>query len=360
MKKSLALILAVAGLILLCSGALADSIAMNGTVVNAAPQILTAELGGTISQVHVAAGDQVQAGDPLIELKTEKVYALQTGTVHLFGEIGDSAEMVTERYGAVAYIEPARQYSVSASTRNAYDLEANKTIHPGETVYIRCTADSKHTGVGIVTTVSGTSFGVEVTEGEFENSESVYLYRDAAYAAVSRIGKGSVSRRDPVAYTAEGIIAGYPAQDGADIQKGAVLFETLTGSYANHTSDLSKVTATEDGVVSAISLNIGSSISSGDTVMTFYPDDDMRIEATVTETDLQYFRVGDTVNIEFIYINGGDFSMTGTIEKISQIGSAQSEESEESGYAVWIIPETTEGLSYGMNAVISRMTTEGR
>ena len=360
MKKLLAIILAVAGLMLLTSGALADSVTMNGTVVNAAPQTITADLGGTVSQVLVAAGDQVRSGDIMAVLETEKIYALQSGTVHFFGEIGDSAEMVAGRYGAVAYIEPACEYSVSASTRNAYDLEENRTIHPAETVYIRCVADSKHTGTGMVTTVSGTSYSVEVTEGDFENGESVYLYRDAEYTAASRIGKGTISRQDPVAYTAEGVIVRFAVENGAEVEKGTVLFETLAGSYANHTADLSGIAATEDGVVAEINLNIGGTIASGDAIMTFYPEDDMRIEATVTETDLQYFQVGDTVNIEYTYINGGDFGMKGVIEKISGIGSVQSEDSIESGFTVWIVPETTEGLSYGMNAVISRINEAGK
>lgn len=360
MKKASSLIIAFLICLALVGSALADSITMNGTVVNAAPQTVTAELGGTVSQVSVSAGDRVQAGDTIAELKTEKVYALQAGTVRLFGEIGDSAEMVAERYGAVAYIEPACEYTISASTKNAYDLEENRIIHPGETVYIRCVDDSKNTGTGLVTAVSGTSFSVEVTEGSFENGESVYIYRTETYTAVSRIGKGSISRQDPVAYTAEGIIVGYAAEDGTKVSKGAVLFETLSGSYANRTDDLNHITATESGIVAELGLNIGSAVASGDSVMTFYADDAMRIQATVTETDLQYFQVGDTVRVEFTYINGGDFSMTGTIEKISGVGSALSEDSDEASFTVWIIPETTEGLSYGMNAVISRMASDGQ
>ena len=359
MRRASSLIITFLICLALVGSALADSITMNGTVVNAAPQTVTAELGGTISQVYVTAGDRVQTGDTIAVLETEKIYALQDGTVRLFGEIGDSAEMVAERYGAVAYIEPACEYTISASTKNAYDLEENKIIHPGETVYIRCVDDSKNTGIGLVTAVSGTSFSVEVTEGSFENGESVYLYRTETYMAVSRIGKGSISRQDPVAYTAEGIIVGYPVENDMTVSKGAVLFETLAGSYANQTDGLNRISAAETGIVAALSLSIGSTVASGDAVMTFYADDAMRIQATVTETDLQYFKVGDTVRVEFTYINGGDFSMTGTIEKISGVGSALNEDSDEASFTVWIIPESTEALSYGMNAVISRMASDG-
>ncbi len=358
MKNVLFLILTLAICLALAGSALADSVNMNGTVVNAAPRTVVTALGGTVSQVAASAGDRVQAGDTIAVLETEKVYALQDGTVRLFGEIGDSAEMVADRYGAVAYVEPACEYTISASTKTAYDLEENRIIHPGETVYIRCVNDGKNTGTGLVTAVSGTSFSVEVTSGSFENGESVYLFRTADFQTQSRIGKGSVSRQDPVAYTADGIIVRYPIKDGTAVAKGAVLFETLAGSYANRADGLNSIAAAASGIVAELSLSVGSDVASGDAVMTFYADDAMRIQATVTETDLQYFKVGDTVNVEFIYINGGDFSMTGAIEKISGVGAALSEDSDESSFTVWIIPETSEGLSYGMNAVISRISSD--
>ena len=359
MKKVVAVIL-VLSLLVLSAAALADSVTMNGTVVSASPQTVTAALGGTVAQVLASAGDRVQTGDAVAVLETEKVYALQDGTVRFFGEAGDSAAMVTDRYGAVAYIEPACRYTVSASTKTAYDLEENKTIHPGETVYLKCTSDSTHTGTGLVTAVSGTSFSVEVTGGDFEHGESVYLFRAPEYTTVSRIGKGSVSRQDPVAYTAEGVVVRYTAENGAAVRKGDVLFETLAGSYANQTGDLCRITAARDGVVSDLSLTVGGAVAAGDAVMTFYPDEAMRIEATVTETDLQYFHVGDAVKAEFTYINGGGFTVAGTVEKISGVGSAASEDSDESSFTVWIIPESADGLSYGMNAVISRADAENQ
>lgn len=100
----------------------------------------------------------------------------------------------------------------------------------------------------MVTAVAGTSFSVKVTEGNFENGESVYLYRTETYMAVSRIGKGSISQQDPVAYTAEGIIVGYPVKNDMTVSKGAVLFETLAGSYANQTDGLNRISTAETGI----------------------------------------------------------------------------------------------------------------
>lgn len=355
MKKIIALILtAVLFSALLLGSASADAITMNGTVVSTHTETVTAALGGAVGQVHVTAGDHVSAGEKLVTLNAEKVYALEDGTVRLFGEVGDSADSLSSRYGAVAYIEPARQYTVSASTKNAYDAEKNKTIHPGESVYLKSVSNSKNTGTGIVTSVSGTSFNIEMISGSLENGEAAYVYRNAAYTATSRIGRGTVSHQDPVAYSGSGIIVSYKVENGSKVKKGDVLFETLSGSYANQIGDLCEITAERDGVIASISLNKGGTLAAGDTVAEFYADSDLRIQATVTEADLQSFQVGDKVTATFTYLDSGEYTVDGVIEKISRTSASVDEETNEASYSVLIRPESTERLYYGMNAVIEK------
>ena len=358
MKKLMAVLLAALLLAAVSFSALAESVTMNGTVVNVAPQTISAPLGGTVKEVYVSGGDQVAAGDALALLEGNKVYALEDGTVRLFGDTGDSAEMVANRYGAVAYIEPACEYTLTASTKSAYDKEENRTIHPGEKVYLRCAEDSKHTGEGIVTSVSGTSFGVEVTSGSFLNGESVYVYRWDTFASTSRIGRGEISRQDPVAYTADGVIVNYAVKDGSYVKKGDVLFETLSGSFSNLTGDLNVIRAAADGVVASLSLSRGEAVEAGTAVAELYANEAMRIEASVTETDLQYFSVGDTVRVELIYLDDGEYTLEGTVEKISRIGAASGEEAEEASFSVYIVPSKTDKLLYGMTAVISRVQAD--
>ena len=358
MKKFLSALAAALLLVSVSCSALADSVTMNGTVVNIAPQTISASLGGTVREIFFSAGDQVKAGDVLVTLEGEKVYALQDGTVHFFGEVGDSAEMVADRYGAVAYVEPACEYTISASAKTAYDKEENRIIHPGETVYLRCADDSKHTGTGIVTSVSDSSFGIEVTSGEFLKGESVNVYRQSDFAVTSRIGKGNIARQNPVAYTGEGVIARYTVENGSQVKKGDVLFETLSGSFTHQTEDLTVVKAAADGVIASISLNRGDSINAGTAAAELYADVYMRIEASVTETDLQYFSVGDQVRIELIYLEDGEYTVMGTVEKISRIGSASGEDSEEASFTVYIVPAETEKLLYGMTALVSRVQAQ--
>ena len=61
---------------------------------------------------------------------------------------------------------------------------------------------------------------------------------------------------------------------------------------------------------------------------TLYADDGMRIEATVSETDLLSFHVGDSGIAEFTYLNDGETSVRGMIVIISRLGEASSSDAE--------------------------------
>ena len=357
MKRKLTALMLAAAMMLCSACAVADAALITGTVVNVLPLTMSADLGGRVREVLVDAGDAVHAGDVLAVLEGTEVCALQDGTLHWFGETGDSAEMVTERYGAVAYIEPASALTVSASTKNAYNEEENKIIHPGETVYLKCAADGKHTGTGMVTSVSGSSYQLEILSGTFPDGESVWIYRSEDYETSARIGKGTVARKAPVAYTGEGVIIRFPLENGSEVKKGDVLFETLSGSYSGRTGQLGQICVQEDGVIASVSLNAGSTVESGSAVAELYADSRMRVECMVPESELDNFQPGDAVNMEFIYIEDGALTATGRVEKVSRVGSQSGDESEESVYRVQIVPDTTDGLLYGMTAVISRIQT---
>lgn len=354
MKKCLTSLLQAAILLSLAlSPALADTVAVNGTVISLQTEIVTTELGGSVAQVLAAAGDHLNAGEPLLTLETEKVYALQDGTVRLFGEVGDSTESLSERYGAVAYVEPDAPFTLSASTRKAYDADENKIIHPGETVYLRSVADVKVTGVGVVTTVSGSSYTVEMLSGDLDSEDTAYIYRDAEFAAESRIGRGTVSRTDPVAYTGAGVVAVYTVQDGSHVKKGDVLFETLSGSYTSAGSGLQTVAVERSGVVASVSAVRGGMLTEGDAVAEFYADEELRVEATVSETDLLAFQVGSRVTMTLTYLDDGAQAVSGVVERVSRVSKAtEGSESEEAAFAVIIQPDSTDSLYYGMNVVV--------
>lgn len=115
------------------------------------------------------------------------------GTVSgIFASEGDDAESVAERYGAVLFIEPTNRFTLDCSNEKGYSYSENRYIHIGETVYLSCTTDGSHSGVGVVTGVDEKDekkFSVEVTEGLFYMNESVGVFRNPQYTSMSRIGR---------------------------------------------------------------------------------------------------------------------------------------------------------------------------
>lgn len=160
MKKLFICLLAA---MLLTASALAETLTLEGTVVATQSTAVLSTAAGVIRDVSVQAGDHVAAGQTIAALMEKTIYAETSGTVKIFGEPGESVETVTTRNGAVMYLIPDSKYTVSASTRNAYDEPENKIIQPGETVYVRCTTNSEHTGTGVVIALDGSNYTVEIT-----------------------------------------------------------------------------------------------------------------------------------------------------------------------------------------------------
>lgn len=346
MKKAFVLMIAFALAACLC--AQAETLYMSGEVVSLQEKTVTAAYGGTVSDLYVAAGDRVSAGGEILKLQAQPVVSAVSGTVYLFGEVGDDAAATAETYGSVAYVEQDKPYRVSATTSNAYNDEANRIIHPGEKVYLRAVSNATHKGAGYVSTVSGTSYTVVVEDEVFSTGEAVYVFRSSDYAAKSRLGRGSVSRADAALYTGEGIVTEIAVENGAHVEKGDVLFYTLSGTYSGKTEDLTTLRAAEDGTVATVSVGAGSAVESGAAVCTYYPDGALYLKASVSEYDIGSLYEGAEVTIEYAYAEDGEKGR-GTVEKISLVGEA-----DETGgsvmYSVYIRPEDAKGLRYGMTA----------
>lgn len=357
MKKTLSILLA--GL-LLCGTALAETITMTGSVVATDTQTVSAPVGGKVAAVYVSAGDHVKAGDVLATIATTKVYAKEDGTAYVFGEAGDAVDTVISRYGAVAYIEPATPYTISASTQYAYDAEANRFVHPGEQVYLRAYENQKRTGTGRVTVVNGTSFTVEVTSGNFTTGELILVYRAEGMTASSRIGRGSLARASLIAYEGTGSIVSYAVENGQAVQKGDLLFETVEGDLIPGETASCDVIAPSDGVVTEVSVTAGTNAASDAAVASIHADSGMRVEAIVYESDLDRLTIGGRVEVAFIYVDNGEKTVMGRVEKISLLAAETSSDTEETGYTVTILLDDTSDVRYGMNVVVTTIEDAAR
>ncbi len=359
MKKLLAVLTALL-LLAACLPGLAESVTVNGTVVATESTVVTAPIGGTVKSLLTRVGARVDAGDALADLKTTVVYAEENGVVRTFGRAGDNTETVAARFGAVAYVEPSYSHTIAATTRQAFDAEENRIIHPGEKVYLRSYSDAKNVGRGTVTQVSGTSFTVEITEGAFSTGELVNVFRKSNYETTSRLGRGSVAHTDPKAYTGEGSIVSFLVTNGQDVKRGDPLFETLSGQFDALNMTGSAITSSVAGIVASISVTPGAAVEKGAAAVEIYPDSAMRIEASVSETNLRSLAPGSKVSVEFPYLQENTVVVEGTVERISFLAdgtnpdaSEEESSSDEAYYLAYIAFEPVENVRYGMTAVIT-------
>ena len=348
---------------LLNSAALADTISFTGTVAAKETVEIYAPVGGTIASVEVEPGQSVRTGDVLATFSTEKVYAPEAGIVTgLFGLPGDRAETVAEHYGAVLYIEGESVYTISASTENAYNKTENKFVHVGEQVYLSCYSDGSHTGTGVITAINGADYTVDVLSGEFLVGETVSIFRGESTASSSRIGRGTLNRKNPVAVTAEGSIVSFAVANGDSVERGDLLFETLSGSFDGFYMSGSTILAAEDGVVASINLQQGAKVDKGSVAAVLYPEGSMRVEAQVEETNLNAIAVGDSVSIELIWNQDEEISYPGIISMISAIPvegeSANGADENAVAYAVYADFTPDADTRYGMSAVVTTLDDE--
>ena len=329
----------------------------DGSVVASGSVSVTAPFGGTVSACGLRAGSKIAVGDPIVTIETTKVYATSDGTVTgVFGQVGDSVEDVTSRYGAVLYIVPTHKYSITADIEKAYNSSDMKYVNIGETVYISCTSDGSHTAVGYVTSASGTTYTVETTSGELIMEETVNIYRSAEYTSKSRIGRGTVSRTPEIAVTGSGSILFLHVTDGQTVERGDLLMETVTGSFDGLYATSNQIVSGVSGVIASVDVSAGQTVGKGDTLLTVYPEDSLQIEISVDEYDLASLSEGDTLSLAFNYDEDKSETLTGTVAMISHVSSAQSDG--EASYSAYVDFTPTASVRLGMTVVATLDTAQ--
>lgn len=319
MKRLLALLLAV---LMLPAAALADvdlsGYAVANGVVSAVNHVdMTAPYSGTLLPFDLEAGDTVKADDTLFTMMTTTLYATESGTVeHIFAAPGDDAMAVSARYGGLVAVEPAHALQISASISGGYNKAENKLLHVGEMLYFRSTQGDRDAGHGIVVMISGENYVVDILEGEFSLREQLTLYRDDDYSQKECVGKGLVTRRDPVLSAGQGRVNDILVAEGDQVSEGTPLL-TLMGPDADYGASPA-VNAPANAVAASVAVAAGQQVWKGQLLARLYLTDELEIIAEVDEVDLGDLRIGDSVYVTLD--TDPDRVINGTVTEISGMG----------------------------------------
>ncbi len=290
----------------------------DGVVAAAAFTDVTAPYSGTLASFDWENGDAVAAGDVLASYVQPAVYAPEAGTVRgVFVAAGDDATAAMARYGAVLSIEPDVVSRVEATTSGAYNEDANKILHLGETLYFKTGGGNASEGTGHVVAVSGQSYQVDVLTGQFDLDASVTLYRRDNYEAKSAVGKGTVVRRPALLIAATGRVGTLAVAEGAHVAAGDTLL-TLAGADASPTAYAPDVQSPAAGVVERVYVAPGQQVYKGAPLFRLSLDGAMEVRADVDETDLGDLKVGDLVPITLD--TDKENVLIGTVTTISALG----------------------------------------
>ena len=332
------------------TGAARAEIALSGTVAAREAAAVTANIGGSVEEVFVRAGDRVEAGDVVATVALTGVYAPADGTVRgIMAEAGDSAGQT------VLSIAPMSKYTVTADISDAYDSAANKHVTVGETVYMECSRDGSHVAVGRVVKAEGSAYTVEVTGGELYMEEKVYIYRDEDHSSSARIGSGTVSRTAELAVSGTGRVAELYVSEGETVERGQLLFTCVEADTVEDALLGGEIRSTASGVVASVAAQAGQQAAVGSTVLTVYPTESFCVELSVEEADLAAVNVGDSVRLSFDFDAEGALTCEGTVTEISYLG-----ESTEAGtvYTAWVDFDPPEDVRLGMTVTATVIADE--
>lgn len=342
MKKICALLLALC----LPVTALAEEATANGVVESRSIQSVVAPFSGVLKPFDWESGDRVESGETLFEMQTTKVCAPEDGIIRgVFAVSGDQAESVLAQYGMLAGIEKAHPLLIQATTNGAYKEAENRWIHAGEIVYFEQSNDRDNEGEGRVIAVSGNHYTVEISKGDFEDGDSVKLYRDEKMGTKSCIGSGSVEYAADLAVTGSGYVVSCFAHEGDTVHKGDVLFELVSQDADYGVSTPSILSASEGAL--EICTQSGAQVYKGQLLARVHSLNELSVVASVDEVDLNGLSLGDPLTI--VFDRYPQEIVTGIVSEISALGTARQNASY---YNVTINFHATLDILPGMNATV--------
>ena len=342
-------------------GAMEETVYGTGTTSAVNQPNLLAEADGTLTELRVAIGDEVKAGDILAVITNDELddtitdleFSLWelddtiTGTaagskvtsivapaagrlMAVYAEAGDDALAVFRRKGALAII------STDGRMKVEFDSEqTSMNASLGETVLVQ--------GVGIDTTGTitdltrqGTHATVTILSDEFEMGHEVSVVTQSGEV----LGKGTLEVNKPMAVSSYGgTIKSVRVTVGQEVKRKDTLFTledsplTLTlenlrlqrEAAAKELADAKAqresliILAPCDGQIATLNVSEGDEITSGTLLGSILQGEDMSLTIAVDELDVVSVEPGQKVTITVDALSGVE--MEGEVYKIAPVGT---------------------------------------
>ena len=312
---------------------------------------LKAPASGNLAPFTLRAGDTVKAGDTVLTVEPQKVYAEVDGTVAaIYAQAGESADAAAERYGSVLVIERVDRYEVKANVRTGYNSTINRNPYVGTKVYLR-SANEKNFADGLITAVDGRNITVAVIGGDLVFTEDVKIYRTPDYRNNSLLARSSLSVVAPATATASGTLISMDVKENDPVKAGDLLFTyvpDVLDPVRRGRPDATAVKAETDLVIADINVNQGAGVQEGQSLLIAYPAKEFQLSGQVEEADLKRLHPGDNVSVRFEELGLGP--VEATLATIASLGSDE----DPSQFRVYFDFVAPEGVTFGMHGTVEK------
>ncbi len=363
------------------TGNLNKSVTGTGTLSISKTQDVAVRFPVVVTNVRVTAGEQVQAGDPLMDVDKNAlntaISTLETdlGTTEnslaqlvrshgddttltigaagrvkaMYGSVGDLAQDVMEKRGALMLLSMDGKMKVSIA---ASDLAVGQAVTVLD-------GSSKYTGA--VDSVGDGMATITFSDLKTLEGADVQVVRNSII-----LGNGTAQINMPFLYTttAQGRISKVYPKINSKLSRNASLFyltqvpvsaeyDTLVGQRDDILQKLKElkavlasgsITSPIDGIVSTVTAASTTEAAANTALATLYAGDAMQMVVSVDELDIISVKVGQEVSIAMDAIT--DKTYGAAVSYISQIGTSSNGVTT---YSVTLDVEGDEQLKIGMN-----------
>lgn len=276
-------------------GDLTATVGATGTVRARQSATLAWQTTGTVEDVHVGVGDQIDAGSELASLQKtslpQTIILAEADLVAAQQAMDDLLSSDTARAQAwIALREAEEDYENAYDYRDALNYPTRKT----QVILVK-----ESTPYGIVDVPKAKTYKIKGTDEEIANADAELALQEAQYEDAKRVYER---------------IADGPNKDDLAAAQARI-------DAAQATLNMARLTAPFSGTVTEALPISGDQVVTGETAFRLDDLSSLLVDVELTEVDINSVTVGQTVTLTFDAILGEEYS--GEVVKVSQAGTVQ-------------------------------------